>query len=350
MRIGLLFTVYNCEKYLKEVLDAWFSAKDDLDIVIAANSGMFSDYHKLGIPYRNKETLEILSEYEIDFLITTKGNNLLGEDESRNLCLNYLKKQQCDLIWVVDGDEKYTKEQILNIINCINNTPDYESYQVNFKNLTIQENLFLDYTHTRIFRTDRHNGIDSFYFDNQFVYNDGTLSESSKIFEIPKSVAHIVHYTWLSDDSRTKDKILYQRLRYCGPDGQLPVEHRCTYEWNDEKDKLQFSQEFHIGRGLEIPCLHEELSKFSNEFTLNYTRDDCSFKVTKVLSEQNLMFEIYDGDTNNLIYRTFMNLSPGVNYYIAPNFIPPDNFYNFLIKVLSFENLVHEEKIHLKLK
>lgn len=350
MRIGLLFTVYNCEKYLREVLDAWFSAKDDLDIVIAANSGMFADYLKLGIPYRNKETLEILSEYEIDFLITTKGKNLLGEDESRNLCLNYLKKQQCDLIWVVDGDEKYTKEQILNIVKFINETPEFDSYSVNFKNLTIRENLFLDYIHTRIFRTDRHNGIDSFYFDNQFIYNDGTLSESSKILEVPKSVSHITHHSWLSNDTRTKDKILYQRMRYCGRDGKLPVELRCTYEWSDEKNELQFSKEFHTGRGLEIPCLHEELSKFSTEFTLNYTRYDNAFKITKVLSEQNLGFEIYDGDSNNLIYRTFMNLSPGINYYIAPNFIPSDSFYSFLVKAIDNGIIVHEEKIHLKLK
>ena len=105
MKIGLLLTVYNCENYIKDCLNPWFEIKDKYEVIISANSGMFSEYHTLDIPFRNKETLKALSEYDIDFLITTKGKNLLGEDESRNLCLNFLNKQKCDLIWVIDGDE-----------------------------------------------------------------------------------------------------------------------------------------------------------------------------------------------------------------------------------------------------
>ena len=62
--------------------------------------------------------------------------------------------------------------------------------------------------------------------------------------EIPKSVAHIRHNSWLSSDVRSQDKIIYQRYRYCGEDGQRPVHCRCTFEWNDNEDKLEFSKSF----------------------------------------------------------------------------------------------------------
>ena len=350
MRIGVLLTVYNCENYIKECLDPWFAVKEHHDIIISANSGMFSDYYTLGIPFRNEKTLKILSEYDIDFLITTKGKNLLGEDESRNLCLSFLKKQECDLIWVLDGDEAYTKDQILDIIDYINSFPEYDWYSVNFKNLTIEENLFQDYTHERIIRTLRKGGINSFYFDNQFIYNDGSNISSGLGLEIPKRIAYIKHYCWLSKDLRAKDKIKYQRWRYCGPDGTLPIELRCKYNWNEEKDLLEFSEEFHQGRNIDIPCLHEQITKFSYDFTLDYTRYDNSFKITKIQKNILVDFEIFNGEDEHLIYKNTMDLHEGINYYISPFYEIDDLFYNFRVKVYHEDSLIHDEKIHLKLK
>jgi len=354
MKIGVLFTVYNCEDYLRDCLNPWFELKDEYDIIFSSNSGMFSDYKLLGIPYRNDETLKILSEYDMDFLVTTKGNNLLGEDESRNLCLQYLTKQDCDLIWILDGDEVYTKNQIINILEYIKRNPTPDWYSVNFKNLTIQKNLHLDYTHERIVWNKRHNGINSFYFDNQFVYNDGTLLKDNQGLEIPKSVAHILHNSWLSSDVRSQDKIIYQRYRYCGEDGQRPIHCRCTFEWNDDENKLEFSKPFHECRNVNIPCLHEELSLFCNDFSIDFNRSDNVFNLTKI--ERNIIgeFEIYNGDTDELIYSVNMDLVKSYNYFIAPPYeIPYDentNFNSFKIKVFEGGKLIHNEKIHLKLK
>jgi hypothetical protein len=350
MRIGVLLTVYNCENYIKECLDPWFEIRDQHEVIISANSGMFSDYYSLEIPYRNKKTLDILSGYDIDFLVTTKGKNLLGEDESRNLCLNFLNKNDCDLVWVLDGDEAYTRDQILNILDYINEFPEFDWYSVNFKNLTVEENLFQDYTHERIIRSDRKGGINSFYFDNQFTYNDGTHLDSAIGKEIPKRIAYVKHYCWLSDDLRTKDKIKYQRWRYCGPDGSLPIDLRCTYSWNEDKNCLEFSEEFHKGRGIDIPCLHEKLSEFSHDFTINYTRHDGAFKITKVQKNLLAEFEIFNGEENSLIYKTILDLSEDVNYYMAPIYKIDDFFYNFRVKAYVDDILIHDEKIHLKLK
>ena len=343
MRIGLLLTVYNCEKYIKDCLDPWFELKENHEVVISANSGMFSDYHTLGIPFRNQETLKILSEYDIDFLITTKGKNLLGEDESRNLCLNFINKQECDLIWVLDGDECYTKDQILNILKFIEENPDLDRYELNFKNLTIEENLFMDYKHSRIVWAKRHGGISHFYFDNQFVYNNGTDTTQTSYINIPKNVAYIKHYSWLSDDSRTKDKIAYQRYRYrYGPGRENNEEIRCSYSWNSEKNKLEFNRKFYKHFGQEIPCLHEEISCFSYDFDINYSRTNKCFYITNVQKEMNTHFEIYD-NFNNMVYSTQMFLSKGVNYFIQTKV----NNTKFGIKAYVDNYLIHDEKIHL---
>lgn len=355
MKIGILFTVYNCEKYLRDCLNPWFELKDRYNFIFASNSGMFSDYLTLGIPYRNKETLEILSEYNLDFSITTKGDNLLGEDESRNMCLDFLNKRGCDLVWVLDGDEVYTKNQIINIMEFIYKNPTFDHYAVNFKNLTIDKNLFLDYPHERIFWTKRHGGVKHFYFDNRFQYNDGTDLFNAKGVEIPKSVAYIKHNSWLSDDIRSRDKIIYQRFRYCGPNGDLPIECRCTYEWDENKNKLKFSEVFHSCRGVEIPVLKEELSIYSLDLTLLFSRSDNSFHVKKVERNIDAYFEIYNDDNMSLIYSTRMPLARGTNYYMSPsphygNFSENENFYAFNIKVYEFDKLIHNEKLHLRLK
>ena len=173
--------------------------------------------------------------------------------------------------------------------------------------------------------------------------------KSANGLEIPKNVAHIKHNSWLSSDIRSKDKIKYQRFRYCGHDGQLPIELRCAYSWNEEKDKLEFSEQFHRGRDIDIPCLHENLSIFSHDFTLNFTRYDNAFKLTKVQKDMNLVFEFYN-DNNILIYKTKIEISKNMNYFMAPSYKPYDNFNSFLIKTYENDILIHEEKIHLKVK
>ena len=64
----------------------------------------------------------------------------------------------------------------------------------------------------------------------------------------------------------------------------------------------------------------------------------------------NLVFEIYNGEKNNLIYKTYLELSKGVNYFISISYKPEEDFNAFLVKTYENDNLIHEEKIHLKVK
>jgi hypothetical protein len=355
MKIGILFTVYNCDKYLTECLSPWFELKEKYNFIFCSNSGMFSDYLTLGLPYRNEKTLEILNGFDLDFSIVTKGINLLAEDESRNMCLNYLNKIGCDIIWVLDGDEIYTKNQIINMMEFIQKNPSYDCYSVNFKNLTIYNNLFLDYTHERIFWTNRYGGISYFYFDNRFIYNDGVNSMNAKTLEIPKSVAYITHNSWLSDDTRTLDKIEYQNLRYAGVHGEFPIDCRCSFEWNHEKNRIDFSEKFHSCRNIEIPVLKEGGSIYSTDFTINFSRNNNTFYITKIERSVDAVFELFNDSDTSLMYSCEMSLSRGVEYFIFPgqehgHIDDNKNFHAFRIKVYEHNKLIHDEKIHLILK
>ena len=355
MKIGLLLTIYNCDKYVKDCLDPWFKLKDKYNIVIASNSGMFNEYKELGIPNRNEKTLKQLITYNIDFQIITNGNGLLNEEDSRNTCLNFLNSQDCDLIWYIDGDETYTEEQIESIIDFINNNKNYDRYELNFKNLTIREHLFMEYKHCRIIWAKRYGGISRFYFDNQYNYNDGTDISQTSYINIPKNTAYIKHYSWLSDDSRTKDKIIYQRYRYrYGSGKETNEEIRCSFRWNDDNDELEFNKVFYSNYGMDIPILHEEISTFSLEFDVNFSRKESVFYINNVNRNIESTFEIYNSDTNSLIYRTVLNLSQGVNYFMAPSqvvrFDDDPNLYSFRVKAYEDSKLIHDEKIHLKLK
>lgn len=355
MKIGLLLTIYNCDKYVEECLDPWFELKKDHDIIISAVSGMFVEYKAIGLPNRNKKTLEKLLNYDIDFQITTKGDDLLYEDESRNLCLDFLNKKNCDLIWVIDGDEVYTKEQILGIINFIENNKEYDWYELQFKNLTIYDNLFMSYEHGRIMWANRYGGIAYFYFDNKFIYNESNAHTNIKSIKIPKKIAYIKHYSWLSDDSRTKDKLLYQNIRYKnkyvnGDFEEVEENLRCSYVWNNDKNKLDFNESFYNFFEEEIPCLHEEVSCFSKMFDINYSRFDKCFYVTNISEDITIEFKIYNGLTNEHIYSTTLNMSEGIRFFIAPAYTISEDFTNFRIEAYENNILIHNERIHLKIK
>jgi len=354
MKIGVLLTVYNCDKYIDAVLEPWFKLKEKYNIIIAVNTGMFKDYISLGIPYRNEPTLEKLSKWDFDFQVTTKGENLLGEDESRNTCLDYLKKQDCDLIWYLDGDEEYTSNQIENIIDFVVRHPSYDYYTVPFKNLTFKENLFNDYFRESIFRTNRYGGISHYYFDSFLTYNDGTITQQALGIEIPKSVSYVKHYSWLDDDTRSMDKIPYQKWRYVGHDGKLSEDCRCAFEWNQETNKLEYSKSFYQCRQMEIPTLHEELTCFTNDLTIRYSRRQNAFHFERVERNMNVDVEIYDGETNRFLYATRLDMVKDVTYFIGImpeiSFDSDPNFYNFQVKMYENSRLIHNEKIHLKLK
>lgn len=355
MKIGVLFTCYNCEDYVDQCLEPWLNLRDEMNFVFAASSGMFSDYLALGISEKNEGTLEKLISKKLDFLVTTSGKNLLDEDASRNICLEFLKKQQCDLIILLDGDEVYTEEQIKTIFAFVKEHHVYDGYAIYFKNFYFKRGIFTyDFCHHRIFWLNRHGGIKEFHFDNEFTYEDGTDPQLYRT-EIPREIAFVDHYSWLSDDTRTRDKILYQNERYSGPDGNFPRNLRCSFEWNRELDRLEFNQDFWMWKSGETPVLHEMIqnSPYSFDFKIGFQKTENKILIERVKIEEDIVVSILDGQTNELIFSLPLKIQPGVNHWINPNvnvnYDQLKEFKKFRIQVFKHDALVHEENLHIKI-
>lgn len=335
-KIGVIFTAYNCADYIDDCLKPWVSLKENENFKLAVNSGMFATYKELGFENKNIQTLEKLKKYNFDYFISTDDENLLDEDTSRNKCLEYLKNENCDIIWIVDGDEVYTKDQIFNILNCIKNNNQFDVYHLSFKNYTFNNILFTEFNPPRIFRNKISNKINKFYFDNHLLYEDGRTSENVTILEIPKKIAFIDHYSWLPSDSRTKEKIKYQNLRFYGPQENS----KCAYLWDNESNCLKFNNFFYETRNLEIPCLHEFLSINNNNLYISYSKKECKLFIKSLISLSNCIINIKD-ECNNVLLDWCLNLESDIQFWHTLNY---KNKYK--IQIYSNDVLIHSEILH----
>jgi hypothetical protein len=341
MKIGVLFTIYNCESYVDDCLRPWFNLKNEYDITMACTSGMFKPYLELGFKPKNKTTLQKLIQYDIDYLITTGLNSLIDEDQSRNNVLNFLKKNN-DIVWIVDGDEFYTESDIKNIIDYINQVPEFDWYSINFKNYTFTKKTFMDgFCPPRIFRTDRNGGIDRFYFDNHILYNDGDVFENKSNKSIPRNISWVEHYSWLNKDSRSKEKIDYQNQRFGGG---------CAFKWNEDCQSLEFVKEFYEKQNLAVPILHETIDKLSKDFTIDFVRSESKILIKNVQNNLTANFRIYNGQSGNLIYDTTMSLTINIDYFIWSEklkLLNIEGFKKFRFEVVVNDNIIHNEFIHI---
>lgn len=342
MKIGVLITAYNCDDYIKNVLEPWLELREELNLILVANSGMFSDYIKFGFKEKNEKTLKILMDSKLDFLVTTNGRNLLDEDSSRNVCLDYLKKLNCDLLWTVDGDEIYSKTQIRDIVQHIKENSEPDVYLVQFKNYTLKYPYWVDgFFKETIYWVNRYGGINKFFFDNVVDYNDGTkITQTNNHYKIPKNISFIEHYSWLSSDTRSKEKVVYQNSRFFGNENE-----RCAFTYN-KNNELEFNKQFWKSRNLQIPILHETLSIHSTDFELDYNRKNKTIDINNCKFNKIYFFEVWD-TKNNLIYSTELNLSKDINFFIYPGSIDVNEFLKIIVK---HENIIcHEEKLILEL-
>jgi hypothetical protein len=341
MKIGILLSAYNSENYIDRCLEPWFNLKKELEITIGCNSGMYKEYIDLGFKPKNKGTLTKLVNYDLDFLVSTGPNALLGENDSKNSVLHKLKNL-CDIAWIVDSDEFYTENDIKSIVNYINQTPEFDWYSINFKNYTFTEKTFINgFCPPRIFRTNRNGGINEFYFDNHILYNDGDIFENKPNRSIPRSIAWVEHYSWLNNNLTSREKIKYQNQRFGG---------QCAFRWNEETKTLELIKEFYYSRNIEPPILHEAIDNLSKDFTVDFLREENKIFIQNIQNDLTADFKIYNGQSGDLIYQTTMDLKPEVEYFIwpgLPNFLDIDGFKKFRIEVVENNKIIHNEFIHI---
>ena len=257
MKIGIIAQGRNCADVLDDVLAPWIEAMKKHDIFICLTSATFKEMERLGEGPKNTDgTEEKFWEYNRKYpnnITQVVFNKYASEAESRNAARQELQKIGVDLIWLLDlSDEYYTVEQIDNIIKFVKSEPFSIWFRLSFKNYVFDKKTYLTqpFTPPRIWRTNLGGyKLAECVYDNDFVYTNSIgaqISDKSlSNYIIPKSVAWIKHYSWLSDE-RSKSKILYQTSHFHG-------NASCSYRWNNKENKLEFNDEYFKKQGLMRP-------------------------------------------------------------------------------------------------
>lgn len=248
MKIGIIYCGFNTEEYVLDTIAPWIKAKGRHDLSIAAVSIPFQEYFFLNQGEDNTTQIlrDLNKEGKIDFLFTEP--KYVKENVARNLGLFSLLNNKPDIIMLVDSDEFYTQESIDKIFQYVKDTPEHVCYEIHLKNYIFDGKTWLDGFHPpRIFRTDRHKGINQFYWDNDLLFNDSTTHKGVSSITIPKEVAHIKHMTWLNNE-KSKLKTQYH-LKHFGA---------CSYRWNNETDSLELDLEYYDKHNYPRPVVHKE--------------------------------------------------------------------------------------------
>lgn len=267
MKIGLICCFYGNRKYLDDVISPWIELKNQnkIDLTLTLVHGQFKEYHDLGYPDNDKETLAWIDENKSKFdYIYIQEQHLIGskyfqgdtsqyQDEStiRNYGLKYLLKNKVDAILLLDGDEIYSKSEILKLINFIDNEPYIPWFRIEFKNLVFTEHTYINgFKPPRIFRTNINEWyLRQFYYDNDVLYST-KLEEKTIDYKnlacitIPKNICNPLHFTWL-DDKISKKKIEYQEKHFAHGAG-------CSFKWDNG---LKWNEEYFKKLGQPIPEL-----------------------------------------------------------------------------------------------
>jgi hypothetical protein len=251
MKFGIIFCAYNEKKYVRQSLDAFIEAQKRHNIFITVSSIPFAEYRNTSFKDSEDGTVDIIQQYQDQGLINIAyfEPKFIYEFQARNLCLGHLLALDCDYVWIVDADELYSQKEIDNLISFVefNNFIDY--FKINFKNYVFDEKNWINETYLpRIFKTNTAGGLHSFYHDNDLKYNDGRIYKQLSELKVPNSVAFIKHMSWTND--KGKRKVQYQ------------IEHfgHCSYKWNEEKQTLEFNEQYYHNINESIPLVNREIN------------------------------------------------------------------------------------------
>ncbi len=248
IKIGLLLCSYASENYIDQCLESWLKFDN---VVISVTSCPFINFEEQD----NHKNMEKLYDYQnkgkIDSIYTTYMP--IKECEARNYPLQRLISLNCDIIVLVDVDEIWTVQEIQNLIDYINKTPQFCWYKVEYKNLIFNKNTYITgFDPARVFRVNYNNwNIDYELYqcidDNDFNY----LSKHGLIRDkwLPHTIIDIkicnpLHYSWLNND-RSRRKIEYQKRR----------NWNTSFNWNYEKNCIEFNEIYYKDKNK--PILHK---------------------------------------------------------------------------------------------
>jgi len=243
LKFGVILAAYNSSGTIDKCLENWLPFVEYGNIKIHAISIPFKEYESIKIEEDN--TVDILKEYKVP--VETKPR-YIDEAHARNLAFGKLKGD-CDYVWILDADELYKTNEILSIIRFVSLNGEIDSFNINFKNYVFDGDCWVDgFCPPRIFKTKNAKG---FYWDNDMSYDINNQRVSYRNLSqmvIPKNVAHVKHLTWINNQN-SKNKVKYQEKHFGSGAG-------CSYKWNDEKNCLEFNEDYFKKTGEAKPKLN----------------------------------------------------------------------------------------------
>lgn len=258
---------YNCEEHLQKVLSCFLMLKGifsrvDKKVTISVAHGVFPEVHELGYSVHSSDkTEELLRIYKEEDMILMSGEDVsidslfiakepMLEKDLRNATLKGFDLNQYDFLWLLDlQDEIYSLENITKILAFIHKNEFLDWFKVSFKNYVINDKTWIDgFTPPRIWRTKIHGGIEGFYYDNDIKYKDGSLANNLPSITIPASVAFVPHLSWVGTPEYLKRKIEFQKKHYLS----------CSYEWDEENNRLKFNKDYFVKNNIPFPELHSD--------------------------------------------------------------------------------------------
>lgn len=243
-KLGIILSAYGLDEYVDACLSPWLS----FNIPISCVSFQFENFEKQD----NKNCLEKINKYIPSSSIFYNDSKILKEHEARNIALNDLKNKDIDTFLILDIDEFYKKEEIINLLDYINSEDfDWVAWsKINFKNYIFDGKCWTDgFCPPRVFKLQYQDfKLDRFYWDNDLVYKDDNKDVDYKYLSssiIPKNKLHVKHMTWLNTE-RGKYKAEYQQKHF----------GKCSYKWNSEKNVLEFNKQYYVEVKEPIPQIY----------------------------------------------------------------------------------------------
>ena len=245
-KYGILLCAYNTADYIDDCLESFIG---DDRFVISAVSVPFLEYRSQ--EDLNDGTTDKLREYlnKGDIHNLVDRPKFIKEHEARNLALKFLKDSGVDYIFIVDSDEIYSKEDLDNIVEWVENNPA-NWYRVCLKNYVFDKDTYLadPFDPPRIFTVNSGNlMLANMYWDNDFLFFNTDTNQLLKYTDvknnlrIPKEVAWVTHYSWMNDEIG-KRKVEYQQNHF----------GHSSFKW-DKNNGLTFDENYYKMIGEDVP-------------------------------------------------------------------------------------------------
>lgn len=198
----------------------------------------------------NKDTLEFLKSY--DCKLTTEFTGAYNEIEARNLHFPFDGEE---LVWILDGDEFYTEDQIRSILQYVRSKPFVDVFNIPFKNYILDGTQYIKgFCPPRIYRSTTNSqwNFNGFYKDNDGKYLDGDCKEHFLNDVAQKNIPEktvgggVKHMTWLHANGEAKYK--YQ-MNWFG---------HCSYKWNEKDQKIELDKNYYKKYNIPIPKIFKD--------------------------------------------------------------------------------------------